>query len=113
MNEQSKGLQRIKNIKRVHCPTNKSRKLQIRTSVSPVFAESMSSKSELEDVVESVESPQSKFDLDEDDEQTPYPSTPSRRPNVDYFRKFLKFSNVPEIPLPSVFHSMFTYLLTY
>ncbi|KAM3727860.1 putative ubiquitin carboxyl-terminal hydrolase FAF-X [Dirofilaria immitis] len=32
--------------------------LLIRTSVSPVFVESMSSKSELEDVVESVESPQ-------------------------------------------------------
>uniref|UniRef100_A0A0R3RYZ8 USP domain-containing protein n=1 Tax=Elaeophora elaphi TaxID=1147741 RepID=A0A0R3RYZ8_9BILA len=79
--------------------------LLIRTSVSPVFAESMSSKSELEDVVESVESPQSKFDLDENDEQTPYPSTPSKRQNVDYFHENLEFSNVPEIPLPSVFHN--------
>ncbi|VDO66108.1 unnamed protein product [Onchocerca flexuosa] len=64
----------------------------------------MSSKSELEDVVESVESPESKFDLDEDDEQTPYPSTPSKRQNMDCFHENLNFSNVPEIPLPSVFH---------
>ncbi|CAG9536041.1 unnamed protein product [Cercopithifilaria johnstoni] len=76
--------------------------LLIRTSVSPVFAESMSSKSELEDVVESVESPQSKVDLDEDGERTPYPSTPSKRQIVAYFQKFC---NVPEIPLPSVFHN--------
>lgn len=72
--------------------------------MSPVFAESMSSKSELEDVVESVESLQSKFDLDEDEEQAPYPSTPSKRQIVAYFQKFC---NAPEIPLPSVFHSMF------
>ncbi|EJD75911.1 hypothetical protein LOAG_17033 [Loa loa] len=78
--------------------------LLIRTSVSPVFAESMSSKSELEDVVESVESPQTKFDL-EDDGQTPYPSTPSKRQNVDCFHENLEFSNIPEIPLPSVSHS--------
>ncbi|EJW80321.1 hypothetical protein WUBG_08770, partial [Wuchereria bancrofti] len=68
------------------------------------FAESMSSKSELEDVVESVESPQSKFDLDEDDGQTPYPSTPSKRQNVDYFQENLELSNVPEVLLPSIFH---------
>ncbi|KAL3990716.1 Ubiquitin carboxyl-terminal hydrolase family protein [Acanthocheilonema viteae] len=76
--------------------------LLIRTSVSPVFAESMSSKSELEDVVESVESPQSKFELDEDDEQIRYPSTLSKRQIAAYFQKFC---NVPEVPLPSVFHN--------
>ncbi|MCP9265238.1 Bm2, isoform a [Dirofilaria immitis] len=79
--------------------------LLIRTSVSPVFVESMSSKSELEDVVESVESPQSKFDLDEDDEQMPYPSTPSKRQNMNYFHENIEFSNVPDISLPSVFHA--------
>ncbi|VDK83254.1 unnamed protein product [Litomosoides sigmodontis] len=75
--------------------------LLIRTSVSPVFAESISSKSELEDVVESVESPQSKLNVDEDDGQTPYPSTPSKRQTATY----QKFGNAPEIPLPSVFHN--------
>lgn len=77
--------------------------------MSPVFAESISSKSELEDVVESVESPQNKFDIDEDDEQTPYPSTPSKRQIATY----QKFGDAPEIPLPSVFHSMFTLLLIF
>lgn len=81
--------------------------------MSPVFAESVSSKSELEDVVESVESPQSKFDLDEDDGQTPYLSTPSKRQNMDYLHGNLEFLNIPEIPLLSIFHSMFTHSLIY
>ncbi|VIO89329.1 Uncharacterized protein BM_BM2 [Brugia malayi] len=94
----------------MHTLTGRKAKINAVGVVAPAenavdgFAESMSSKSELEDVVESVESPQSKFDLNEDDGQTPYPSTPSKRQNVDYFQENLDFSSVPEVLLPSVFH---------
>lgn len=71
--------------------------------------ESMSTKSELDDAVESVESSRSKFELDENDEQTPYPSTPSKRQNVGHFHENLGLSNIPEIPL--AFHGKCAELL--
>ncbi|VDM98577.1 unnamed protein product [Thelazia callipaeda] len=74
--------------------------LQVKASASPdLVTESISSKSETEDVVESVESPQSKFELDEDDEQTPFASTPSKRHNVDFFNEDIELSDVSNVPV--------------
>lgn len=67
--------------------------------------ETMSTKSELDDVVESAESPPSKLGLEEEEEFQGFTYTIKQQAEA-HFDENPAMSNFPEIPLPSLHHGL-------